>query len=67
MTIFGLYSEGESINGWKFKTYSKKMFTNKQNAENYILIFEKSCHDDTNFDAAVEGTLKTKIIEFDLI
>jgi hypothetical protein len=64
--IYGLYTEGNSLNGWKFKMSSKKMFKSRKSAEQHIAEFEKKCCDPEKFEAAEVGSLETKIMEYEL-
>ena len=64
--IYGLYTEGNSLNGWKFKMSSKKMFRSRKSAEFHIMEFEKKCCDPEKFESAEVGSLETKIIEYEL-
>ena len=64
--IYGLSTEGDSINGWKFKMRYKLMFLTRRSAERNIPQFEARCYDRNFFEVAKEGTLKTKVDEYEL-
>lgn len=64
--IYGLLTEGDSRNGWKFSMRSAHMFRSRKKAEKYIPTFEAACCDEKYFESAVPGSLKTKTIEYEL-
>ena len=63
---YQLHTVGDSACGWKFKMKSKAVFTSKEDAERYIPQFEELCYDETHFDHAVQGSLKTKVVTLEL-
>jgi hypothetical protein len=64
--IYGLLTEGDSRNGWKFSMNSAHMFRSRKKAEKYIPTFEAACYDEKYIECAVPGTLKTKILKYEL-
>jgi glycine cleavage system pyridoxal-binding protein P len=64
--IYGLSTEGDSQNGWKFSMQSRHTFRSRKKAEKYIPTFEASCYDEKYFECAVPGSLKTKITAYEL-
>ena len=64
--IYGLSTEGDSLNGWKFSMMCRHTFRSRKKAEKYIPTFEAACYDEKYFECAVPGSLKTKIIAYEL-
>ena len=65
-TLFGLSAKGDSLNGWPFRMFCKRLFWTKEDAEAYTQQFEKSCYDTSHFECASEGTLKITVQEFEI-
>lgn len=65
--LFELVTKGDSVNGWQLKGRSKKVYLDKQEAASGISSFEEQWYDTTEFEYAIPGTLKTEIVERELI
>lgn len=64
--IYQLFASGISgLSGGKFKMHSKKVFSSKSDAENYIPEFSKTCHDSSFLHYATEEDFKVSIIELE--
>ena len=66
-TIHGLFATGTSVNGWKFYSYSKRIFCRPEDAEKYKPEFVKKCCDSSKFEYCDEPEkLIIKVVEFEL-
>lgn len=66
-TIYQLWADGCSLNGWRFTMKSKAVFAHRDDAVAYMAEFRDKCVDETYFEAAKDNdTLKIEIREFDL-
>lgn len=65
MIVYQLYTVGVNSIGGKFTMHSRKIFKTKPTDKD-IEIFEISCYDDSFFEHAEPGTLKTLIREREL-
>jgi len=65
--IYELVTSGSSVNGWSLRGISKLVFLDKQAAAEHIESFEEKWYDDTYFECAIPGTLKTEIRKRTLI
>ena len=64
ITLYGLSATGESTNGWRFKSYSKRLFRSQVDAEAYTEAFMDKCCDRSYFDNAKRDSLKITPIEY---
>lgn len=65
-TIYGLFALGDSVNGWRFRMFSKDMFTSRDAAQKYEPEFRRKCCDDINLECAIPDTLVVEIREYNL-
>lgn len=65
-TIYGLIAFGDSVNGWRFRMFSRILFTSREAANKYKAEFRIKCCDTNEFDYAVSDTLDIEVKEFEL-
>lgn len=64
--LFGLCAKGDSLNGWAFRMFSKRLFTQRGDAESYIPEFTDACCDKSMIECAERDTLKIVVVEYEL-
>jgi hypothetical protein len=67
LPVFKLACEGQSLNGWKLRGQSRLVYLDKQLAASDVETFEAKWYDQEQLECAVPGTLKTVIVEHELV
>jgi hypothetical protein len=65
-TVYGLHATGDSLNGWTFRVFSKRLFPTRSRAGGYIPTFIDKCCDPKAVECADAKTIKIEIVELEL-
>ena len=65
-TVYGLNATGDSLNGWSFRMFSKRLFPTRGRAAAYIPTFIDKCCDTKQVECADAKTIKIEIVELEL-
>lgn len=64
-TCYQLLADGESRNGWRFKSRSKAIYARREDAERAIGEFKDKCCDEKSFECAYPESLKIEVQELE--